>query len=126
MGILRGVGACAGRGAAHGVALVARGTEETVARLLSLPDSAPVVLVLGGAPGQQLDCGVLRRVAGVVMAASGLVSTALTVARELGLPVVAGLGEAVSRIGDGQWVRVDGEAGTVELRVDNLCEVVAR
>ena len=38
------------------------------------------------------------------------------VAREYGIPAVLGCGNATQRIQDGQWIRVDGSAGIVELQ----------
>lgn len=126
MKVLQGIGASVGRGPTNGLALVAGSRQESVERLRALPDDVAIVLVLDGLPAQQVDCGILRRVAGVVMAASGLLCTALTAARELRVPVVAGLGEAIRSIADGQQVRVDGTAGTVEVLAGYPNEVVLR
>lgn len=51
----------------------------------------------------------------VVADTGGRLSHAAIVAREYGLPAVLGLGEATSRIMDGQRIRVDGDAGKVFL-----------
>jgi phosphohistidine swiveling domain-containing protein len=61
------------------------------------------------------EFGLLRGVRGMVTEDSPLLPTAMTVARELGLPVVAGLGATIDTIRDGQAVFVDGGAGTVEI-----------
>ncbi len=42
-------------------------------------------------------------------------SHAAIVARELGIPAVVGCGDAMSRLADGDRVRVDGAQGTVEI-----------
>jgi pyruvate,water dikinase len=53
--------------------------------------------------------------AAVVTDQGGMLSHGPIVARELGLPCVCGTGDGSRRIGDGQTVRVDGDAGTVEI-----------
>jgi phosphoenolpyruvate-protein kinase (PTS system EI component) len=45
----------------------------------------------------------------------GAVSHAAIVARENGIPAVVGVPEATRWIHNGQWVRVDGATGTVEV-----------
>ena len=44
-------------------------------------------------------------------------SHAAIVARELGIPAVVGCGNATMRLHTGDWLRVNGELGTVEIRV---------
>lgn len=56
-------------------------------------------------------------VAGIVTDAGGALSHAAVVAREYGIPAVVGTVSATERIRDGQMIRVDGGAGTVELTV---------
>jgi pyruvate,water dikinase len=51
--------------------------------------------------------------AAVVTDQGGMLSHGPIVARELGLPCVCGTEDGTRRIGDGQTVRVDGDAGTV-------------
>jgi pyruvate,water dikinase len=51
--------------------------------------------------------------AAVVTDQGGMLSHGPIVARELGLPCVCGTEDGSRRIGDGQQVRVDGDAGTV-------------
>ena len=53
--------------------------------------------------------------AGLVMEMGGSMSHGAVVAREYGLPAVVGVPDATSRISTGQWVTVDGAAGTVVL-----------
>jgi pyruvate,water dikinase len=53
--------------------------------------------------------------AAVVTDAGGPMSHVAIVAREYGIPAVVGTVEATKLIRDGQRVRVDGSAGTVEL-----------
>jgi phosphoenolpyruvate-protein phosphotransferase len=70
----------------------------------------PSVLVgadLGPADVAELDAGV----AGVALAAGGVTAHAAIVARSLGLPMVVGLGAALSEVPDGAPVVVDGDAG---------------
>lgn len=56
---------------------------------------------------------VLQRCGGVVTAHGGPLSHAAIVARELGIPAVCGVPDALTEIADGARLRVDGEAGTV-------------
>ena len=42
-------------------------------------------------------------------------SHAAIVARELGIPAVVGCGNATTLLHSGDWIRVDGGAGTVEI-----------
>ena len=51
--------------------------------------------------------------AGLVMEMGGSMSHGAVVAREYGLPAVVGVPDATSRIRTGQWVTVDGAAGSV-------------
>jgi pyruvate,water dikinase len=53
--------------------------------------------------------------AAVVMEVGGLMCHAAVVAREMGIPAVFGARDATRLLSDGQMVRVDGGAGTVEL-----------
>jgi pyruvate,water dikinase len=53
--------------------------------------------------------------AAVVTDAGGVLSHCAVVAREYGLPAVVGTGTATATIRDGQWLEVDGDAGTVRL-----------
>lgn len=53
--------------------------------------------------------------AGLVMEMGGSMSHGAVVAREYGLPAVVGVPDATNRISTGQWVTVDGAAGTVVL-----------
>jgi pyruvate,water dikinase len=52
-------------------------------------------------------------VGGVVTETGGQLSHAAIVAREHRIPAVLGVAEALSRLGDGTAVSVDGSAGTV-------------
>jgi pyruvate,water dikinase len=51
----------------------------------------------------------------IVTDVGGPLSHSSIVAREYGIPAVLGTGMATKRIHSGQWIRVDGEAGTVTL-----------
>jgi rifampicin phosphotransferase len=51
----------------------------------------------------------------VVTDAGGPMSHVAIVAREYGIPAVVGTADATKRIADGQRIRVDGSAGTVDL-----------
>lgn len=54
----------------------------------------------------------------LVMETGGVLSHGAIVAREFGLPAVAGLPDVQRRLKTGQWLRVDGAAGTVTLLPD--------
>jgi phosphohistidine swiveling domain-containing protein len=54
-------------------------------------------------------------VAAVVTDTGGVLSHCAVVAREYGIPAVVGTGRATNLLHDGQWVEVDGSAGTVRL-----------
>ena len=54
-------------------------------------------------------------IAGLVTEVGGTMTHGAVVAREYGLPAVVGVEDATRLIADGQWIRVDGAAGYVEL-----------
>jgi pyruvate,water dikinase len=54
-------------------------------------------------------------VAAVVTDTGGVLSHCAVVAREYGIPAVVGTGVATEYLHDGQWVEVDGDAGTVRV-----------
>jgi pyruvate,water dikinase len=60
-------------------------------------------------------CEEKNRAAAVVTDVGAPLSHAAIVARELGIPAVVGCGSATTRLRIGDWVRVDGGQGTVEL-----------
>ena len=51
----------------------------------------------------------------VVTEIGGLMTHGAVVAREYGIPAVVGIDNATSKIHDGQWIRVDGTQGFVEI-----------
>ena len=54
-------------------------------------------------------------VAGLVTEVGGLMTHGAVIAREYGMPAVVGVEHATRSIGDGQWIRVDGTNGFVEI-----------
>ena len=58
---------------------------------------------------------VFGRLAGLVLELGGQLSHGAVVAREYGLPAVAGVANAMRQLKDGQEILVDGVAGTVKL-----------
>ena len=94
---------------------VSAGTHEGRVRVIMHPVGAKLergeVLVCRGTdPGWTplfLQAGAL------VMETGGAVSHGSIVAREYGLPAVAGVADATTRLSDGQRVRVDGQSGQV-------------
>ncbi len=95
---------------------VSPGLARGPARLVTTPDqldeiSRGDILVTHGAdPGWTVLFG---RIAGLVTEVGGQLSHASVVAREYGLPAVAGVAGAMKQIQDGQEVIVDGLSGTV-------------
>jgi phosphoenolpyruvate-protein kinase (PTS system EI component) len=72
-------------------------------------DAVLVADDLGPADVAELDAGVQ----GVVLAGGSATAHAAIVARSLGVPMVAGLGEAALALADGERVVVDGDRGSV-------------
>jgi pyruvate,water dikinase len=115
---LEAIGRTVETGAAQtmqGVALSA-GTAEGVALVLQSPDAAaipdePFILVCPSTDPAWLPLFV--RAKGLVMETGGVLSHGAIVAREFGLPAVAGLTGVHHRIKSGQQVRIDGGSGTV-------------
>jgi rifampicin phosphotransferase len=100
---LSGTGVSAG--AAEGPALVLRSPEEAPA------DARDFILVCPSTdPGW---VPLFLRARGVVLETGGVLSHGAIVARELGLPAVANVSEACTRLRSGQVIRVDGTQGKV-------------
>jgi phosphohistidine swiveling domain-containing protein len=108
---LQGIGASAGSGPVEGTAVVTNSAEEAAERLLEI--SGPVVLVTHVT--DPVWSSLFRRLTAVVTEMGGAVSHAALVARENGIPAVVGVAQATRWIRDGERVRVDGAAGTVEV-----------
>jgi phosphohistidine swiveling domain-containing protein len=107
---LQGIGASTGSGPVEGRAVVTNNVEEAVERILEL--TGPVVLVTHVT--DPVWSSLFGRLTAVVTEMGGAISHAALVARENGIPAVVGVQEATRRIRDGQRVRVDGAAGTIE------------
>src|SRR5204862_2605036 len=75
--------------------------------------SAPYILVCPSTDPAWVPLFVHAR--GLVMETGGVLSHGAIVAREFGLPAVAGLADVQRRIRNGQRLRVDGRAGTVTM-----------
>jgi pyruvate,water dikinase len=58
---------------------------------------------------------VFSRIAATVSDVGGVMSHTAIICREYGLPAVVGTGNAVSRVREGQRIRVDGDTGVVTL-----------
>jgi len=100
-------GAAASTGIVEGVARVITGTD-------AISDFQPGEILV--APQTDPSWTPLFMVASAVIVDTGSMgSHAMIVARELGIPCVAGLPKATEMIGTGTRVRVDGAAGTVEI-----------
>jgi pyruvate,water dikinase len=99
----------------QGVPLSA-GVAEAPALVLSDPDVAnvpaePYILVCPSTDPAWVPLFVQAR--GLVMETGGVLSHGAIVAREFGLPAVAGIADVQRRLQTGQRVRVDGATGTV-------------
>jgi phosphohistidine swiveling domain-containing protein len=94
-------------GVVEGTARVLRSPEEA-ARLGEGEILVTTVTNIGWTP-------IFPRAAAVVTDVGAPVSHAAIVARELGIPAVVGCGNATMRVHSGDWVRVDGGNGTVEV-----------
>jgi pyruvate,water dikinase len=107
--------AAAGADTMHGVPLSA-GVAEAPALVLDEPQGAtvpsePYILVCPSTDPAWVPLFVHAR--GLVMETGGVLSHGAIVAREFGLPAVAGLPDVQRRLRTGQRLRVDGSAGTV-------------
>ncbi|TVP63083.1 MAG: pyruvate phosphate dikinase PEP/pyruvate-binding protein [Leptolyngbya sp. LCM1.Bin17] len=102
---LLGIGASAG---------VVEGPVQVMTQMETVDaDQAPFILVVpytdaGWAP-------LLARAKGLVAEVGGRLSHGAIVAREYGIPAVMDVTNATQRLHTGQWVRIDGAAGTVEV-----------
>jgi pyruvate,water dikinase len=57
----------------------------------------------------------LARAQGLISEVGGRLSHGAIIAREYGIPAVMDVAHATQRLHDGQWVRLDGEKGTVQI-----------
>ncbi|TNE92425.1 MAG: hypothetical protein EP330_01865 [Deltaproteobacteria bacterium] len=57
----------------------------------------------------------MLRASGLVVEKGSLLSHTAIIGRELGIPTVVGVKGATTRIADGDWLRIDGGTGTVEI-----------
>jgi pyruvate,water dikinase len=95
---------------------VSPGLAQGPARLVAVPDQfseilpGDILVTHGADPGWTVLFG---RIAGLVMEAGGQLSHAAVVAREYGLPAVAGVAGAMRQIQNGEEILVDGLSGTV-------------
>ncbi len=96
---------------------VSAGIAEGIARVILRPENALLnegeILV---AP--QTDPGwtpLFQSAVAIVTEVGGLMTHGAVVAREYGIPAVAGVDEATVRIRDGSFIRVDGDQGLVEI-----------
>jgi pyruvate,water dikinase len=99
---------------------VSDGTATGSALVLTAPDVAdlpdkPFILVCPSTDPAWVP--LFTRAAGVVLETGGVLSHGAIVAREFGLPAVAGIPDITQRIRTGQRLRVDGSTGLVEVTV---------
>lgn len=102
---LRGIGASPGQ--AEGRVLVLHNLQNIPA-----VDQATILVVpytdSGWAP-------LLARVGGIIAEAGGQLSHGAIIAREYNIPAVMDVHQATQKLSNGQWVRIDGQQGIVEL-----------
>jgi len=103
---LHGVGIGATRGT--GRAVVARTPEEAFDRL----QPGDILVTTCTTPAYN---AILPLVGGVITEEGGELSHAAIVARELGIPAVVGVIDAMTTIGDGQLIELDAVAGTISV-----------
>ncbi len=102
---LQGIGASAGQ---------AQGFVRVLVNLQAIPDiDRQTILVVpytdsGWAP-------LLARAGGLIAEVGGRLSHGAIVAREYGIPAVMDIHNATQMLRDGQWVRIDGQLGVVEV-----------
>ncbi len=109
--LLRGIAASAGTGPVEGLAVVSNNVEEAIERILKI--RGPVILVTHVT--DPVWSSLFSRLTAVVTEMGGAISHAATVARENGIPAVVGVKEATGQIQTGQWIRVNGATGLVEV-----------
>jgi len=103
--------------AGDGTGLAGSGVVEGVVKVVFDPLEASL------APGEILVCPgtdpswtpLFLAAGGLVMELGGMMTHGSVVAREYGIPAVAGVDQATSRLQTGAKVRVDGSSGTIEL-----------
>ena len=59
---------------------------------------------------------------GVIMDAGGLTSDTAILCREIGIPAIVGTGNASKLLKDGDWVKIDGNAGTIYKDIEEKIE----
>src|SRR5262245_18030978 len=88
----------------------------------AVPDVAPGEVLVAENAGP-LWTPLFPILGGLVLDQGVLMQHAAVVAREYGVPMVIETQTAILLISDGQWVIVDGTAGTVELLDDQAIEL---
>ena len=99
-------------GVAMGCALVVKNPED-----LQRINPASILICSRMSPVYSI---VFQMVRGIISEKGGICSTSATVAREYGLPAVAGARAARERISDGDLIRIDGCNGTVQIKAKAL------
>jgi pyruvate,water dikinase len=104
-------GRLVGQGASPGRA---RGRARVVAMETVMPRVLPGEILVAENAGPMWT-PLFPILGGLVLDQGALLQHASATAREYGVPAVINVGNATSRIGDGDWVTVDGTTGIVEL-----------
>ncbi len=95
-----------GKAVAFGQAAVVRSAEEATAR-----DMTGKIIVTYGTDRDMMPA--IEQCAGIITEEGGLTSHAAVVGLNVGIPVIVGVKNAVSDIGDGQDLTIDAEAGVI-------------
>ncbi|MBM3268128.1 MAG: hypothetical protein FJZ01_10820 [Candidatus Sericytochromatia bacterium] len=102
--VLQGTSCCPGRAAAPAKVILTPGDDMRLAGEILVTERTDP----GWVP-------LYPSASGLLIERGSLLSHAAVVARELGLPTIIGIKGLVRRVQDGQWVEMDGRAGTVTL-----------
>ena len=96
---------------------IAPGTTRGRAKVLLEPYEKPLVSgeILVARFTEPSWTPIFINAAAVVMEVGGPLQHGAIIAREYGIPCVSGLQDATTRLKDGDWIEVDGSAGTVRV-----------
>ena len=106
--LLRGI--AASRGQVEGVAVKADSPDEALKKMRNIEKP---ILVVGFTDPKWVPA--IIKAKGIVTSTGGILSHAAIVSREFGIPSVVGILNAMYSISDNDCVKVNGDAGVVEI-----------